>query len=59
MAKEQKIIAEGEFKMGDSWDYTMLSTKEVNSSEMEDRLAALHGKKGKLIFVEESITPVK
>ncbi|MDP2864281.1 MAG: hypothetical protein Q8N73_01310 [bacterium] len=54
MAKKEKIIAEGEFKIGISWDYTMLYTKEIDSAEMEDRLAALHGKKGKLIFVEKS-----
>jgi len=54
MAKEQEIIAEGEFKMGICWDHTMLYTKEIDSEKMEELLGKLHGKKGKLIFVPES-----
>ena len=54
MPKKKIIIAEGKFRVGEPWHFTMSYTEEISEEEMEDKLAALNGKKGTLIFVPDS-----
>ena len=48
--KNEIVIAEGKFKVGEGWDYTMPYTEKVDEDEMEDRLVALNGQEGELVF---------
>ena len=56
MPKNKKgiIIAKGKFRVGECDDYIMVSTDKVSEDKMEDNLAALNGKEGKLLFRPKS-----
>lgn len=49
--KKEIIIAKGKFRVGERDDYIIPYTDEVDEEEMEDRLAALNGEEGELVFV--------